>query len=443
MAGGTSEAKLRLATLDQARKNARREKAIVRAKRDLAEAIELRDKANLEVQSAESRVRALEEEPKSGLDRQAYLAAQQAAETRPQAERDMVRETFEALRNMGSTLPQELQQQLQQRIGVLDQLLANFYPPEHQVEALVSQTGLGVDSDTDVSNGTDTEADDEPEVTGAILVERREARKEHRRLRNERGAELRASIPSGRSTVQEIAAKYSESIGKAAASAKKSEDQLRSAREVARARLRQRKAEELQQQQQQQRQQQQRADEDELVPCPPPPKWRRGEDGDASDATIDETLVIGGLVPAEVGPPTVPSTLAAAAAAPTAAAAAAAAAPAAASGAAPSAGLAARGTPETPTPAPLSTIIADCAVQAAQRATRTRAGSSERRRTAPDRGAQRGLVEIMAARWNKGRPSSCGAADGRGPSTARRGCEENYRSKSPRRPKRTTAEMEE
>ncbi len=84
LAGGASEFKLRLSTLDQARKIERKREAVARVRKELSEAIERRDKAVSEVRSAEAKVELLEEELKGGLERQAYLAAQQAAETHPQ-----------------------------------------------------------------------------------------------------------------------------------------------------------------------------------------------------------------------------------------------------------------------------------------------------------------------------------------------------------------------
>ncbi len=452
LAGGASESKLRLSALDQARKVERKRGAVTRARKELSEAIERRDKAVSEVRSAEAKVELLEEELKGGLERQAYLAAQQAAETRPRTEGEEVRKVLQALHAVGPALPQELQLQL----SVFDRVVETFYPCEQQVQDLVEQTGLGVDSDTDVSDGTDTEADGEPEVTGAMLVERRTARKEHKRLRNERGAELLASISSGRPTVQEIAAKYSGDIATAAARAKKAEDQLRAGRAAARARLRQKRAE--------QQQQQQQHDDDEEVPCLPPTKWRKGDNDGDSDATIDETPVISNPSPttrasssanlASVATVATVSTAAAGeeqqqqepqqqgtelrrkqpsrpaegqARADHPAAAAATAAPAQA------------GT----TPATLPTIIADCSVRAVEHAAKAAASSTEGRRPLAGSTPQRGLVELMAARWGRGRPASHDAGTRRATGGSACGDGAKDRSKSPRRVQHATAAMED
>ncbi len=138
-AGGASESKLRLETMDQARKNARKRAAIQRASSALEAACQKRDQAVAEVEAAEERLGVLEAELEQGRARHAYLAAQQAAETRPSSEVQAVQSALAALRMAGGALPPELRQQL----GILDQAISMFYPRGNEVEEALAQAGLG------------------------------------------------------------------------------------------------------------------------------------------------------------------------------------------------------------------------------------------------------------------------------------------------------------
>ncbi len=193
-AGGTSESKLRLETMGQARKNARKRAAIERAEKALEEACNKRDEAAMGVDAAGSKLEFLREELEQGLARHAYLAAQQAAETRPTAEVHTVQAALAALRSAAGALPTELQLQL----GIIGQAVSRFYPSGGEAKEALVQAGLAEDSDTEISgqdSGSDT--DDEAEVTGELLHEHREARREQRAIKAERKAELLASIDCG------------------------------------------------------------------------------------------------------------------------------------------------------------------------------------------------------------------------------------------------------
>ncbi len=445
-AGGSSENKLRLETMGQARKNERKKAAIGRAEKAFDEACKRRDEAVLEVESARSKLEFLRDELEQGLARHAYLAAQQAAEARPTDEVRTVHSALAALRSAAGVLPPELQAQL----GVVDQAVSRFYPDGGEAKEALFQAGLAGISDTEISGqSSDSDTDDEPEVTGELLHEHKEARREQKAVRAERQAELLSSIDGGGGSVRDIAAKYKQRAEKAAARLRVATEKLEEGRSAARTRRHaERSAREVQAREAARgadaSRPGHRGDDDEVIPCPPPCKWRRAgvACGEDSDATIDETPVLG--QPLATPSAATTSTSATAAAAQTCGSA----------GQASDDGLRHRthhaqrcGRQEGDGDAggassSLHALVADCATMAVQAVSRARVASAERSRR-KDPSAQASLVGLMATRWGRSRAASHDgrAADDRG---TRRGVSPSEaRSKSPRGMPRTTTAMEQ
>ncbi len=445
-AGGTSENKLRLETMGQARKNARKKAAIGRAEKAFDEACKRRDEAVLEVESARSKLEYLRDELEQGLARHAYLAAQQAAEARPTDEVRTVHSALAALRSAAGVLPPELQLQL----GVVDQAVSRFYPNGGEAKEALFQAGLAGNSDTEISGqSSDSDTDDEPEVTGELLHEHKEARREQKAVRAERQAELLSSIDGGGGSVRDIAARYKQRAERAAARLRIATEKLEEGRSAARTRRHaERNAREVRARDAARGvdagRHGHREDDDEVVPCPPPHKWRRAGDegGGDSDATIDETPVLGQPL---ATPAAAATSLSATATAMRTCS---------------PAGQAIndghqhrahraqrRGRQEGDGDAgavssSLHTLVADCSTMAVQAVSRARVASAERSRRKGS-SAQAALVGLMATRWCRSRAASHDghAADDRG---TRRGVSPSEaRSKSPRGMPRTSTAMEQ
>ncbi len=398
----------------------------------------------LEVESARSKLEYLRDELEQGLARHAYLAAQQAAEARPADEVRTVHSALAALRSAVGVLPPELQLQL----GVVDQAVSRFYPNGGEAKEALFQAGLAGNSDTEISGqSSDSDTDDEPEVTGELLHEHKEARREQKAVRAERQAELLSSIDGGGGSVRDIAAKYKQRAEKAAARLRVATEKLEEGRSAARTRRRaERSAREAQVREAARGTEAggrgHREDEDEVVPCPPPCKWRRagGGGGDDSDATIDETPVLG----QPLAPPAAASTSSSALAT--------------AMQTCRPAGQAAddghrhrthhaqrRGRQEGDgcagdASSSLHTLVADCSTMAVQAVSRARVASAERSRR-KGASAQSALVGLMATRWRRAASHDGQAEDDR---NTRRGVSPSEaRSKSPRGMPRTSTAMEQ
>ncbi len=468
-AGGASESKLRLETMDQARKNARKRAAIQRARSALEAACQKRDQAVAEVEAAKERLGVLEAELEQGRARHAYLAAQHAAETRPPYEVQAVQSALAALRMAGGALPPELQQQQ----GVLDQAISMFYPRGNEVEEALAQAGLGGDSDTELSAlGSGSDTDDEPEVSAELLWEHRDARKSQKAIWGERKADFIASIASGKETVRDIASRYAERAKQAADRCRLASEGLEAARTAARARKQaEKEAREAQASTRAQRASSSsgadRVDDDEVVPCPPPRKmWRCDQEETCSDVTIDETPVITtadavrGRGRVGTAGASEAATVHQAATAPPEAP------PEASSSTSSTSGQpqssrqrqaqveGGQQQPEVSASAnssPFETLVADCATKAVQAAANARVVSAERSRRQQQQreqqqqhkgSAKSALVGLMATRWGRPRAAS---------HDARMEAEERRkglhapedRSKSPRRAPRTPAAMEQ
>ncbi len=230
-AGGWSTGRLHLEVLKQGRYNKRKEDAIDRHNKKLEELRAKRDEAIAAVADAESKHVALRSEWEDGKRRYAYLASQQAAESRPVGENLDVRRALAVVNGMGISLPP----QLAGHLAVLERAVSRFYPGPEDIEAIISVVGLGADSDSEISAAEDY-VDDEPEVTAEILHGRRDARQLFKGVVRERKAAIVEKVGEGGSA-KAVYKLYANRIERAEAEVRNAEAALLSARNLACARI--------------------------------------------------------------------------------------------------------------------------------------------------------------------------------------------------------------
>ncbi len=231
-AGGQTPGRLHLEVLSQGRANKRQEEAVRRSERTLRELQEKCDLAAAALEEGRNRHRTVQSKLDKGRQRYAFLVSQQAAESRPRAEANDVRNALAALKHAVAAMPSGSAEHL----DVVGNALARFYPDKDEAKIVIDETGFAANSDTEVSSAGDF-VDDEEEVTGDLLLDRKEARTELRAVERQRQEALYAAITEGLRG-DEVLSDYAARRKQAAARAHAAEAALHRARELARARLR-------------------------------------------------------------------------------------------------------------------------------------------------------------------------------------------------------------